>query len=85
MISESAMYDVNDRCIEVFLDIKRGLNRAQIAEHLGISRQMVYVYISVLIREGYIYKRNCPYGVTDIGKEYLNKLAACNGLVDDGT
>lgn len=84
MISESAMYNVNEKCIDVLRGINEGLNRAQIAERLGISRQMVYVYISVLTREGYIYKRNCPYEVANVGKEYLNKLAACNGLVDDG-
>lgn len=84
MIRESAMYNVNGKCIDVLKGINEGLNRAQISDRLGISRQMVYVYISVLIREGYIYKRNCPYGVANIGKEYLDKLASRNGLVDDG-
>lgn len=83
MMRETAMYDVNGRCVDVLKGINEGLNRSQIADKLGISRQMVYVYICVLIREGYIYKRNCPYEVANIGKEYLDKLASRNGVVDD--
>lgn len=71
MMTESAMYNVNAKCLSVLEGIGEGLSSREISSKYKVSRQMVHVYISVLIREGYVYKRNCPYEVTDNGKKFL--------------
>lgn len=71
MMTESAMYNVNAKCLSVLKGIGEGLSCKEISGKYNISRQMVYIYISVLIREGYIRRTNCPYEVVPHGKKFL--------------
>ena len=83
MVLESALYSVNKKCLRVLDCINERLNTDEIVKKVNISRQMAYVYISVLRREGYIRKVPCQYEVTDNGKNLLNESANSNELVVD--
>ena len=83
MMIESAMYNVNAKCLSVLKGINEGLSSKEISSKYKVSRQMVYVYISVLIREGYINKRNCPYEVSENGKKYIESADSHKLVVDN--